>query len=60
VLGRNIAAIGLAGGPVADEAVLRATIAVHARVREGVPVSFSVSPTRDLTLEKFCQRFCHE
>src|SRR4029453_6721984 len=53
VLGRNIAAIGFTGGPVADEAVLSATIAVHARVRERVPVSLSVSPTRDLTLEKF-------
>src|SRR4029450_870816 len=52
VPGRNIAAIGLAGGPVADEAVLRATIAVHARVRERVPVPLSVSPTRDLTLER--------
>src|SRR4030095_4506662 len=51
VLGRNIAAIGLTGGPVADEAVLSATIAVHARIGERVPVSCSVSPTCDLALE---------
>ena len=51
VLGRNIAAVGLAGGSVADEAVLSATIAVHARIGERVPVSCSVSPTCDLPLE---------
>ena len=59
VLGRNVAAIGLAGGAVADEAVLSAAIAIHARVGERVPVSGSVSPTRDLAIEKSGQRFSH-
>ena len=42
VLGGNVVAIGLAGGAVADEAVLRSTIALDARIGERIPVSCSV------------------
>src|SRR4029450_1179438 len=57
VLGRNVATVGLARGPVADEAMLGAPIAVDACIGECVPVGDSVSPTCDLPLEQLRQRF---
>ena len=59
VLGRDVAAIGLTRGAVADEAMLRAPISVNTRISECVPVGDSVSPTRDLAIEQLRQRLSH-
>ena len=45
----------LTGAAGADETVLRASITVHARVGERVPVGLAIDEPRDLALEQIIQ-----
>src|SRR6266851_1220653 len=50
--GDEVGPVVLAGAARADEAMLRATEAVHARVRERVPIRLAVDESGDLTSQE--------
>ncbi len=55
-VGRDeVGAAVLAGAARADEAMLRAAVAVHARVGERVPVGLAVDEACDLALEELVE-----